>query len=45
MAGLLIAGRQVPSAEQLETIKSFTSLVVEFQLTTQQNFQQLQGLL
>ena len=42
---LLIAGRQVPSNEQLETIKSFTSLAVEFRLTTQQNFQQLQGLL
>jgi len=42
---LLVAGRQVPSAEQLQTIRSFTSLPVEFHLTTQSNFVELQKLL
>jgi adsorption protein B len=42
---LIVAGRQVPSPEQLETIKSFTSLAVDFQLTTEQNFAELQKLL
>jgi adsorption protein B len=41
---LLLAGRQVPSQEQLETIRSFTSLAVDFHLTTHQNFAELQEL-
>ncbi len=42
---LLVAGRQVPSPEQLQTIRSFTSLPVEFHLTTQSNFAELRKLL
>ena len=42
---LVVAGRQMLSVEQLQTIKSFTSLAVEFQLTTQRNFAELQKLL
>jgi adsorption protein B len=42
---LLIAGREAPSPEQLEAIKSFTSLAIDFQLTTHQNFAELQQLL
>jgi adsorption protein B len=42
---LLIAGREAPSPEQLEAIKSFTSLAIDFQLTTHQNLAELQQLL
>jgi adsorption protein B len=42
---LVIAGRQVLSPEQLATIKSFTSLAVDFQLTTQRNYAELRKLL
>lgn len=42
---LVVAGKQVPSREQLETIKSYTSLAVDFQLTTEHNFAELQKLL
>lgn len=42
---LVVAGRQGLSPEQLETIKGFTSLAVDFHLTTQQNFAELQKLL
>jgi adsorption protein B len=38
---LIIAGSQVPAADALETIKGFTSLTVEFQLITQQNYAEL----
>jgi hypothetical protein len=42
---LVVAGQQMPSAEQLETIRRFSSLPVEFQLTTQRNFAELRKLL
>jgi hypothetical protein len=42
---LTIAGRQAPNPEALATIKSFTALAVDFQLTTRQNYAELQRLL
>ena len=42
---LVVAGQRELSPEQLETIKGFTSLAVEFQLTTQKNFAELKSLL
>jgi adsorption protein B len=42
---LVVAGQRELSPEQLETIKSFTSMAVEFQLTTQKNFAELKELL
>ncbi|HEY6987666.1 MAG TPA: glycosyl transferase family protein [Bryobacteraceae bacterium] len=42
---LLVAGRNVPSADALEELQSFTSLPIEFQLVTQRNYEELQKLL
>lgn len=42
---LIVAGREMLSQEQLQVVRSFTSLAVEFQLTTRQNFAELQRLL
>jgi adsorption protein B len=39
---LIVAGRQVPTPDELEAIKTFTSLAVDFQLTTQENYFELQ---
>jgi hypothetical protein len=42
---LVVACRRALSPEQLEAINRFTSLTVDFHLTTQQNFAELQKLL
>ena len=42
---LIVASRQAPSADALAAIKACTSLGVDFQLTTQQNYFELQKLL
>ena len=42
---LLVAGRNVPSADALEELQSFTSLPIEFQLVSQRNYEELQKLL
>jgi adsorption protein B len=42
---LTIAGSRVPPREALETIRGFTSLAVDFHLTTQQNYTELEKLL
>ena len=42
---LTITGRRVPSSAALAKIKSFTALAVDFQLTTRQNYAELQKLL
>jgi hypothetical protein len=39
---LVLAGRQILSSEQLEAIKDFTLLAIDFQLTTRKNFSELQ---
>ena len=42
---LVVAGRHVPTQDALDTIRTFTSLAVDFQLTTQENYSELQKLL
>jgi bacteriophage N4 adsorption protein B len=41
---LIVAGTRVPAPELFEELKNFTRLPVEFQLVTQANFEELQGL-
>jgi adsorption protein B len=42
---LVVAGQQAPSPSQMETLKNFTFLGVDFELITRQNFAELQKLL
>jgi adsorption protein B len=42
---LIVAGKQVPTPDALQVVQSFTSLGVDFQLVTRQNYSELQNLL